>query len=623
MTLDSDSKDTYPTDRKNQQRRLRRQRGHTRDRSSPGSRSRLLHCLVAASALALVSASRRPASTAAAAVDSLARVRSPPAINDMEKRPVRRHSSEAQAPPPRVPLGRRDTLTHLREDAVAVSTRGGEGGKRALSRLRDAVFPIYGGYEMTKFFSLGLIKFFIIFVLTLTRDTKDTLIVTQCGAEAIAFLKVYGVLPSAALFIAYYTKISSLLPKQTLFYVTCVPFFIFFFLFSAVIYPNANKIEPSLDTILGLMRRLPGIAAADAETGALAVVANIFSHWTSSLFYVVSEIYSSVSVGILFWQFANDVVGVSQAKRFYPLFGQMSSLAPIVAGQYVVRYASTAPDFATSLQRLTTVITASGVGICAMYSFSNALVARHEPRDASDGETEGAKKKSKKPKMTLSESARFLASSEYLRLVSTLVIGYGLSINFTEIIWKSLVKRQYPNSLDYQRFMGNFSSIVGVATFLVIFVGGNVIKHLGWRVGALATPTTMAVIALPFFTCIFLGLDTPATLKMAVVMGTVQSLLSKATKYALFDPTTQMSYIPLDEDSKVKGKAAIDVLGSRVGKSGGSLLQQGLVLIFGNIISAAPAVMAIFYAVLFAWINAANRLSVLFAEMTRKSRKDL
>ena len=26
--------------------------------------------------------------------------------------------------------------------------------------------------------------------LTLTRDTKDTLVVTQCGAEAIAFLKV-------------------------------------------------------------------------------------------------------------------------------------------------------------------------------------------------------------------------------------------------------------------------------------------------------------------------------------------------------------------------------------------------------------------------------------------------
>ncbi len=41
---------------------------------------------------------------------------------------------------------------------------------------------------------------------------------------------------------------------------------------------------------------------------------------------------------MLFWQFANDIVPVAQAKRFYPLFGQMSSLAPVVAGLCVVRF---------------------------------------------------------------------------------------------------------------------------------------------------------------------------------------------------------------------------------------------------------------------------------------------
>lgn len=73
-----------------------------------------------------------------------------------------------------------------------------------------------------------------------------------------------------------------------------------------------------------------------------------------------------------------------------------------------------------------------------------------------------------------------------------------------------------------------------------------------------------------------------------------------------------MAYIPLDDESKVKGKAAIDVLGSRIGKSGGSFLQQGLVLYFGNIISAAPVVGLIFYTVLWKWFTAANRLSGLF-----------
>lgn len=39
---------------------------------------------------------------------------------------------------------------------------------------------------------------------------------------------------------------------------------------------------------------------------------------------------------------------------------------------------------------------------------------------------------------------------------------------------------------------------------------------------------------------------------MAVWVGMVQNVLSKATKYALFDPTKEMAYIPLDKESKVR-----------------------------------------------------------------------
>lgn len=51
------------------------------------------------------------------------------------------------------------------------------------------IFPVYPK-ELAKFFSLGTMMFWIIYVFSVTRDTKDTLIVITCGAEAIAFLKV-------------------------------------------------------------------------------------------------------------------------------------------------------------------------------------------------------------------------------------------------------------------------------------------------------------------------------------------------------------------------------------------------------------------------------------------------
>ncbi|GMI59658.1 hypothetical protein ScalyP_jg4020 [Parmales sp. scaly parma] len=489
------------------------------------------------------------------------------------------------------------------------------------------VFPIYGP-EVKKFALLSSIKFFIVFVLTITRDTKDTLIVTQCGAEAIAFLKVYGVIPAATAFIALYGFMSSRLSKRALYYGTCLPFFLFFVVFDLAILPNKDLIQPSaavVEKVLGLgigssgSSGISGISGITSGKGARAIIGLLVSNWTSALFYIVAELYSSVSIGILFWQLANDVVPIQQAKRFYPLFGQVSSLAPVLAGVYVTQFASKAADFQGSMHRLTIAICGAGGMICFLYCKADNYNDCGTPRLA---KFKTKPKPNTKPNMI--SSIKFLASSEYLRLLSFMVIGYGLSINFTEIIWKSLVKKKYPETLDYQRFMGTFSTVVGLTTFFVIFIGSNVIKNLGWRVGALATPMLMMVVTVPFFACVMRmagGEMNDKLLGLAVTIGTVQSLLSKATKYALFDPTTQMAYIPLDEESKVKGKAAIDVLGSRVGKSGGSLIQQVLVVSFGSIINAAPAVATIFYSVLGLWVVSANRLSKLFYEKTNDKTK--
>ena len=211
---------------------------------------------------------------------------------------------------------------------------------------------------------------------------------------------------------------SDLMGKKALFYATCIPFFVFFGLFDLLIFPNTEYLHPSLESVQAM---LPG----GATSGGMAILAKIVAHWTSSLFYIVAEIYSSVSVGILFWQFANDVVPISQAKRFYPLFAQVSGLAPVLAGQYVVRYTSKAADFGTSLHRLMIAVLFAGSMICLFYHVSNSYIERIEPASTpAGGESEEEKKteKAKKPKMSMAESAKFLASSQYLRLIAMLVL---------------------------------------------------------------------------------------------------------------------------------------------------------------------------------------------------------
>jgi AAA family ATP:ADP antiporter len=177
-------------------------------------------------------------------------------------------------------------------------------------------------------------------------------------------MKVYGVLPCATIFIALYSKMDQMFGdnKAGLFYATCLPFFAFFAVFDRVIYPNKDLLQPDLATVVSFL-------------GSEGVVSKIIANWTSALFYIISELYSSVSIGILFWGYANSVVHVDQARRFYPLFGQMSSLGPIAAGQYVVHYASKAGDFQGSLDRLTAIITASGLGICAFHFMSERFLS--------------------------------------------------------------------------------------------------------------------------------------------------------------------------------------------------------------------------------------------------------
>lgn len=165
-----------------------------------------------------------------------------------------------------------------------------------------SVFPIYPK-ELAKFFSLSFMMFWIVFVFTMTRDTKDALIVTNCGAEAIAFLKVYGVVPAAALFMVTYAKLANNLSPRSLFYVTLAPFFIFYALFAFVLYPLRDILHP-------LSIKVP--------EGGLSFAVNLFRHWTFSLYYIITELWGSAGIPLLFWSCANDVVQIDQVGSCLP-----------------------------------------------------------------------------------------------------------------------------------------------------------------------------------------------------------------------------------------------------------------------------------------------------------------
>jgi AAA family ATP:ADP antiporter len=497
--------------------------------------------------------------------------------------------------------------------------------KAEFGRWRSFFWPVHN-YELKKLLPMFFLFFFINFNYTILRDTKDALIVTApgSGAEAIPFLKVWGVLPFAILFMIGYAKLSNVLSKTKLFYTTITAFIAFFAIFALVMYPCKDLLHPT--------------AAADSlqaflPKGLSGLVA-LFRNWTYALFYIMSELWGSVAISLLFWGFANDITRVSESKRFYAMFGLGANVAMLFSGPAIIYFSdirSKLPAgvdaWGVSLNYMLSMVVVSGLIIMGIYWWINKNVLTDVRFYDS---TDVKKTKKEKPKMSLGESFKYLARSKYIGCLAILVIGYGIAINLVEVTWKGQLKLQYPNPNDYSAFMGYFSTITGTVTILMmLFVGGNVIRKFGWTKAALITPVVLLVTGAGFFAFVifreslvgaiaYLG-TTP--LMLAVIFGTAQNIMSKSSKYSLFDPTKEMAYIPLDQESKVKGKAAIDVVGARLGKSGGSLVQQGLILACGSLAAITPYVAGILFLIIFAWIGASKSLGKQFSALNAEKEQ--
>lgn len=112
--------------------------------------------------------------------------------------------------------------------------------------------------------------------------------------------------------------------------------------------------------------------------------------------------------------------------------------------------------------------------------------------------------------------------------------------------------------------MGTFQAYQGVAAIFFMLIGSNILRRVSWSTAATFTPVMILFTGLAFFSFIIfddsMGLQIATflgtgPLAMVVMIGMAQNVLSKATKYSLFDSTKEMAYIPLDDEMKTKGKA--------------------------------------------------------------------
>ncbi len=479
--------------------------------------------------------------------------------------------------------------------------------------LRSIIWPIHN-FELKKFLPVAFMMMCIVFNYSVLRCTKDALVVPLCGAEIISALKLYAVLPSAVIFMIVYSKLANALNRPKLFYSVTAFFIAYFALFAFVLYPNMDAFHPDLGDAISSYPRFKWVLL-------------VISNWTLSSFYIMSELWGSVMISLSFWQYANEITTLKEARRFYGMFGFFSNFGAIIAGKIVVSLSSNGSgveDWHHSLNSIMTVVIISGFTIIGLYLWmeNNVLTdKRYYDPDANSGKT-----KKKKVKLSMGESFKYIFTSKYLGLIALLVLTYGISMNLVEGVWKDRMRAFCSSNSEYSSMMGRLQLYTGIASLVMMIVGMNIVRRFSWFTSAILTPLMTAVTGGAFFFFVVYGdlLDpvlaglSLVPLAVAVYFGFIQNVLAKSTKYSLFDATKEMSYIPLDNELKVKGKAAVDVVGGRLGKSGGAAIQQLLLFAFpgATLLDLSSIIGVVFVLIIAVWIMAVCNLSKEFTAVT-------
>lgn len=498
-------------------------------------------------------------------------------------------------------------------------------GVPQFSQWRRYLWPVHT-YELKKLIPMLLIFFFISFDYNVLRTLKDSLLITakSSGAEVIPFVKVWAMFPGAVIMTLLFTWLSNRLPRDRVFYIIISIFLVYFAVFTFILYPIRDSIHPH-----ELADHLTTILPAGLK-GLIAM----FRYWTFTLFYVMSELWSSTVLSVLFWGFANQVTKIGEAKRFYGLFGVGANFSGIFAGQASVfcctytRQGGNLPfgedPWHQSLILMVSLILVSGACALILFRWLDKRVLTdkiyYDPVTVkTEGEVQG--------KLSLKQSLSYLLNSKYLVLIAFVVISYNLVINLTEVLWKHQVKELYPNPADYTVYMNHIVSIIGlVATVSSLFVAGNAIRKCGWTFTAMLTPVILLITSVGFFSFFFLEKWAPdlvisflglSPLAIVAFFGSAQNILSRGAKYSVFDATKEMAFVPLNPETKLSGKAAIDGICSRLGKSGGSVVHQSLLIFFSTITASAPYVAIVLFAVIMVWSIAVRRLGKKFNELTK------
>src|SRR6266478_2427372 len=283
----------------------------------------------------------------------------------------------------------------------------------------------------------------------------------------------------------------------------------------------------------GLLNAASALGCAALAAAFWAVLTVTDAVWVYAALYIFVEAMGSLVV-IQFWTLANDVFHAREAKRLFGLIGGGGTLANVIFGLLVGRYAQV-----IGAQNLLLVMVAQ-LAICAglaqagsRTAAAGALVLRSRPVR-------------KAP--VISRAGLTFLSNKHLTIVALIGAVSAAAVTIVDFQFK-LSAAAVLDQNDLAGYLGRFYGICGgVALAVQIWVTGRLLERYGILASLLPLPLGLA-----------LGSGASAA---SATPGLFVSSLAKGSdtifRYTINDASMQLLYVPVAPHVRGRAKAFID-----------------------------------------------------------------
>lgn len=452
--------------------------------------------------------------------------------------------------------------------------------------MKNQTFPTTQSLTSTerKRFLILAQFFLIIFIYHTLKDLKDTIVITasDAGAEVIPFIKIWAMLPLAIVASFLFSKLYNYLGREKTLYFFVGGLLSAYAIFAFLLFPFRDDLY--LNHLAEYLKFYLPIGAK----GFIAMVC----YWHYTLFYLASELWSLLILSVLFWGYVNETSSYEEAKKFYPLCMFTGNFAGILSGQvsyYLCHHLTEVFTWQQTLQLMISLVMACGFIIMGI----NRLLSIDAPELPKTNES------SVKEKTSFKDNLLCIVQSGPLFCIAVLVVGYGLTSNLIEVVWKESIRSVHSTPEAYNAYINQLTSIIGMMAVGMAFLSRWIFRYFTWSSIALITPTLLFFTSSLFFTALLLPQEylTPfssylgiSSMALIILIGSIHYVLGLTAKYTIFDATKEMAFFTIPTENRIRAKSVIDSIGSRLGKSGSSCLYQALLITFGSTVGHLPII---------------------------------